>query len=598
MITKILFIFIPRNQTYEISSVFSKKLFINFHKYSLYYSKYNDMRPLFIKIKQKYLCVFFIMLNFCVAAQDRLIITEIMANPNNGQLPNTEFIELYNSGEKPVDLSNYKLQVNKQSIELLPRYLASKQFILLVYAPSSSTFERFGNVMPLPRWQALNNSGAEISLIKPDGQLADQVTYSDRWYASSTKRNGGWSLERINPNISCDESLNWSASESLSGGTPGQRNSIWDEYYKPAIQPSIADIQDHSIRLRFPPALTNLPAITTEQIQLHPVGAKPTAIEIDREHLTLIFSTAIPMDTPLELNMVDISWCQLTYQFSIPLLHASPSEYNDIIINEVLFNPKAGGVDFVELYNRSGKIINLQGWLLGNREIIREPHLFYPSAYRVLTTSPETVEKHYPNAQLENFITMSALPPYANERGQVVLSHASVLVDSLAYVSAMHQPFLSDVKGISLERQSLERDTNEPGNFTSASTLVGGATPGYKNSVGVEKNMHNNTITLASRTFSPNGDGFEDQLHFIYAFSEENPMFTLQIFDDRGRSVNRLIRNKSVGQQGEISWDGKDENGHDCTGGIYIFQAEMYTAKGYFQSFKGSFVLVRDSSKY
>jgi hypothetical protein len=39
----------------------------------------------------------------------------------------------------------------------------------------------------------------------------------------------------------------------------------------------------------------------------------------------------------------------------------------DLVINEILYNPKSNGVDYVELYNRSKKIIDLSHEYIANR---------------------------------------------------------------------------------------------------------------------------------------------------------------------------------------------------------------------------------------
>ncbi len=58
--------------------------------------------------------------------------------------------------------------------------------------------------------------------------VLDVVNYDINWYQDVVKVNGGWSLELINPNLLCQGSLNWIASNNASGGTPGSQNSVHD----------------------------------------------------------------------------------------------------------------------------------------------------------------------------------------------------------------------------------------------------------------------------------------------------------------------------------------------------------------------------------
>ena len=75
----------------------------------------------------------------------------------------------------------------------------------------------------------LSNTGKQLSLISEFNDTIHTVTYSDTWYKSSSKKTGGYSLEMIDIDDFGAGSDNWSASNDISGGTPGYENSFISE---------------------------------------------------------------------------------------------------------------------------------------------------------------------------------------------------------------------------------------------------------------------------------------------------------------------------------------------------------------------------------
>lgn len=278
-----------------------------------------------------------------------------------------------------------------------------------------------------------------------------------------------------------------------------------------------------------------------------------------------------------------------------------------LVINEILFNPKKDGADFVELYNPSGHAVDLQHIYIANvnaageyanmQRVSATSQSMMPGTYRVLTTNPATVAAHYPKARLQNFIRMARLPNFNNDRGYVILLRAIngsagdpqfQLMDSLFYTAAMHSPYIKDPKGISLERQSQVTGTNEPGNFRSAAVAEGGATPGYQNSNIYEGQTK---MRLNSRIISPDQDGVGDQLELHYNIVQSGLMATVQVFNMDGRLIRNILRNISIPSQGVWVWDGLDDRMAAVPTGIYTLVIELYNASGYHQVFRKSFVL-------
>ncbi|MFC6103366.1 lamin tail domain-containing protein [Olivibacter domesticus] len=260
----------------------------------------------------------------------------------------------------------------------------------------------------------------------------------------------------------------------------------------------------------------------------------------------------------------------------------------DILINEILPNPKTGSATFVEIYNNSDKEYDLQDLQLARilaPDSIRSTHIISnefttisPKEYIVLTRDPSLIQQAYHTPNSNAFIEMSSMPQMNNKDGIIALISNKIIIDRLDYEETMHHPFIKNPKGVSLERRSFEEKTNAPGNFTSAAATVGYATPGYKNSQYAPSTPHQNDVWLNSKTFSPDHDGFEDYLHINYHFNTSGIMANAYIYNEQGRVVRHLYRNHSLSTEGELLWDGLNDQGQALPLGIYIVYFEVYNA--------------------
>ena len=358
-----------------------------------------------------------------------------------------------------------------------------------------------------------------------------------------------------------------------------------------------------SLRITYDKPVDPISATDASNYLLNSVN--PGSIEIVAREATLLFSNSFATgEYTLSVGNIKNQDGFAMEADTILVLHYTKLhtiQPNDILINEILSYPKPDGVDFVEVYNHSNKIVDLQQLYVASvnttshvvgslRKVSDEQHLFYPGEYKVLTTNPDIVKQHYPEALLNTFIDMAALPNFNNETGGVILSSNGLTIDSLYYTPAMQSLFISNHRGVSLERQSFSNSTLAPGNFRSAATSVGGATPGYLNSQG-EVEASGDNIFLVSKTFSPDNDGFEDFLEINYHFSKSGNMANIDIYNDKGQLVKRLQRNQSMATQGVITWDGLSDTNQRLPVGIYIALIEIYNAQGMRNVYRKGFVL-------
>ena len=238
----------------------------------------------------------------------------------------------------------------------------------------------------------------------------------------------------------------------------------------------------------------------------------------------------------------------------------------DIVINEIIYNPKPSGVDYVELYNRSQKIIDLSHVYIANRnssnvissiqQVTAESILLFPKDFMVLTTDPVAVKNQYITTNPDAFITVSNMPSFSDDAGDVIiLNGQGNIVDEVDYSDKWQFPLISNTEGVSLERIDYD-GASVQSNFHSAATSVGYGTPGYKNSQYRLDEDVPGTITVTPDIFSPDNDGTDDFATINYSFPSPGYVANITIFDASGRAVRYLEKNALSGIKGYYRWDG------------------------------------------
>jgi hypothetical protein len=276
----------------------------------------------------------------------------------------------------------------------------------------------------------------------------------------------------------------------------------------------------------------------------------------------------------------------------------------DVVINEILFNPPSDGVDFIELYNRSEKIINLKNLFLANLNTYgfvdnitpatEDDYLLFPGDYVALTSDPAIIKRKYVSENPDHILFTDNFPSYNDDEGNVViLNQVGKIIDKVSYKDDWHFKLIDDAEGVSLERINVNGSTQDENNWHSASTTVGYATPAYKNSQIASSQSFNGSIVIEPKIISPNNDGRDDVANIYYNFSELGYVANVNIFDDGGRLVKSLKRNALCGTSGSFIWDGLDNNNHKPVSGIYIVLTDIYNLKGERKKFKNAMVIIK-----
>ncbi|HKI44140.1 MAG TPA: lamin tail domain-containing protein [Balneolales bacterium] len=294
-----------------------------------------------------------------------------------------------------------------------------------------------------------------------------------------------------------------------------------------------------------------------------------------------------------------------------------------LVVNEIMYDPIADAHDgrpdqseYIELYNNSNVSLSLSGLSIhgepdenGNFRILRSDESDHawapPHAYVVYYADTATsfrASRLYnffkPDSVAAHFYRIRRMSLNLSANGDAVyLTDNTTVVDSVEYSNAWQNPELVDTRGRSLERITIDGPSNSKSNWNSCASDSGG-TPGKINSVfekpvATDKNPQNQ-LDITPNPFSPDGDGFHDNLLLAYHLTTSGYRLRVRIFDRYGRLIRTLVNGKIAGSAGTLIWDGLDDRGRRNRIGIYVILFEAYgSMNSPDREFKKTVVLAR-----
>jgi hypothetical protein len=550
-------------------------------------------------------------LEFDEASPGDLVINEILYRRERAGSP--EFVEVFNTSDKTIDLSGWHFFAGSDT-ETLPHSSVLRGNSFLVLTDQQDFADQSPEIIYLSGFPGLSNTGSSIGFRNRDGITMDSLAYSPDWGSNIP----GISIERRDPAALSIDPFNWKDSVSESGSTPAAENSQYEVDLTPPkvlfanlSHPDSLEIEFNKFVDLTDNGQANFSSFPKDQ------SSYSTRFLVNGEEAKVIFynkdsSNRIILDTrqviPGEKNFLRIEGLKdfkgntTTDEIDI----AQPVLEGQLVINEIMYHPLSGDSDgtpeqseYLEIYNKKPHAISLEGIFLhdepeeGEGFTRIEPvstqqrwipangfALFYPESEEISLSESRTGIAFGLPEENDRFglrAERTSLSLRLSGRTVYLADSTGVIIDRVDYKPEWHNPNLITTQGISLERINPDSETNNPSNWGSHSTVIGG-TPMARNSLTQQPESENRPegVTLSPNPFSPDNDGVDDNLVINYQFEDPNYMLKVRVYDRYGRLVRNLANSYAAGLNGSLVWDGRTDDGRRNRIGIYIVYVEAY----------------------
>lgn len=514
-----------------------------------------------------------------------------------------EWIELYNPGPGPQDLSGWDLYPGRTPHYIFPEgfILEPGRFVLVHLRLEGVNTERDLYEGTTGVSSNMPNTHASSALFTSAGRdiIVDFMQYGSagNTYQATAAAAGIWTAGEFVDTAVCGWSLGLRAD-----GADSNRPADWQAF--PGPTPGYSNVP--------PPYDLELAALSTAPLAVpamlpfevtaavsnagqNPAGGIVLTVfsDDDRDSVpgpgertwgtaeaascpaSLELRVGMPALTEGQYHLAVTARCSLDAYAANSYRAMSVTAGNPVALNEIMYAPPSGQAEWVEIFNRSGMEITLAGWTIEDaaalpRVLDTLGRSLGPGQYAIITSNAD--QPPATCLRLKPVGTWSALN---NDGDLIVLRDGRrAAADQVRYLSSW-----GGDDGRSLERVNPFLDPSQASSWGECVSNYR-STPGAANSVYIDRPAAGAEADVAPNPFSPDGDGHQDRTIIFFSLPWQRSTVTVKIFDRLGRQVAAPAVQREFAREGSLVWDGRDDGGRACPMGIYIVLLEAKESAG------------------
>ncbi|MCX7984105.1 MAG: lamin tail domain-containing protein [Bacteroidetes bacterium] len=441
-----------------------------------------------------------------------VVINELQYAPPEGQC---EWLELFNRSHIPINLKGWTfadrpspsgnrtiVKITDSNIVLLPQsycVIAADSIIKEAFPSLSSKVLLL--ILQRSSGFSFNNDSDAVVLYDGIGNCIDSIVYISTWSRVKNR-----SLERYDTEIPALDVLQWSSTESTSGGTPGLPNTTARKTYDIALARATPEYSHSMKHWTIVTTVKNLGRITVPSYTLtfSLDGNRNYLPEPHEELLALNISEILePLDSMTITTLLpqlpagdqrilvvlteDHDEQQRNNTISLSITCGYPPQ--SIVITELCFDPPPDQCEWFELLNRTSEPINLFKWSFADRPTasgyrnkftIGDSIFILPPYSYCVIAADSTIFEVFPSLQHSQVLIFNRTTGFGlnNDTDALTLyDNAGNSIDSVTYSANWFR-----VKQKAIERIDVEQPAHDSTNWSTSESPQSG-TPGAPNTV-------------------------------------------------------------------------------------------------------------------